>query len=81
MLVMTEGAKYPKQIVFQVAEIHKLLLSVAKVADMGSECVLQKDGGYLRDSYTHETVPTRRKGSLYTMKAWVKADTFVRPGV
>ena len=80
MIMMTEGATSPKQIVFQVAEIHKPLLSVARVADMGYECVLKKSGGYLRDEYTNELVPVRRKGSLYIMKAWVKADPFVRPG-
>ena len=36
-LMMTEGAPYPKSIVFQVVETRKPLLSVARVADMGFE--------------------------------------------
>ena len=34
-LLMTVGAKRPKPVTFQCAEVHKALLSVSKCADMG----------------------------------------------
>ena len=82
-LLMTIGAHAPKKIVFQVAEVHKPLLSITRVSDAGYECHLNKVGGYLLDTYTGEKVPITRKGNLYVMKAWVredKASAFGRQG-
>ena len=73
-LLMTMGAKTPKRIVFQVADVHKALLSITRVADAGYECHLNSIGGYLYDTITGERVPISRKGNLYVMKAWVKED-------
>ena len=71
-LMMTENSSTPKRINFQVADVHKPLLAVSKVADMGFECRLGKNGGCLLDIVTQEAIPIRRKGNLYTMKVWVK---------
>lgn len=79
-LLMTVGAKVPKRITFQLADVHKPLLSVTKVADAGYECHRNSFGGYLLDTFTGESVPIQRKGSLYTMWAWVKEDN-LRPTV
>ena len=73
-LLMTVGAKSPKRIVFQVADVHKALLSITRVADAGYECHLNKAGGYLLDTFTGEKVPISRRGNLYVMKAWVRED-------
>ena len=73
-LLMTIGAHVPKKIVFQVADVHKALLSITRVADAGYECHLNNVGGYLLDTYTGEKVPITRKGNLYVMKAWVRED-------
>lgn len=64
----TMGAKAPKR--------------MNKVADAGYECHLNSSGGYLLDAFSGERVPMQRKGSLYTMRAWVKEDkqpVFSRP--
>ena len=82
-LMMTSGAVSPKRITFQVADVHKALLSITRVADAGYECHLNHKGGYLLDIYTGERVPITRRGNLYVMKAWVKEDcqpTFGRQG-
>ena len=73
-LLMTLGAKTPKRITFQVADVHKALLSITRVADAGYECHLGKKGGFLLDIFTGERVPIMRKGNLYVMKAWVRED-------
>ena len=83
--VMTVGTLAPKRIVFQVAAVHKPLLSISGCADMGFDCFLGKEGGSLRDRTTGETIPLIRKGSLYVVRMWVRQDAaakavpFTRP--
>ena len=38
--VMTVGSLQPKRITFQVADVHKPLLSISGCADMGFDCFL-----------------------------------------
>ena len=74
-LMMTRGANGPKRITFQVAEVHKALLSITRAADAGFECHLNAKGGYLLDTWTGEKVQITRKGNLYVMRTWVKEDS------
>ena len=80
-LMMSEDSDVPKKITFQCADVHKALLSVSRVADLGYACTLGKFGGFLEDTVTGEKIPLHRRGNLYVMKAWVRADPagFVRP--
>ena len=73
-LLMTLGSAVAKKIVFQIADVHKPLLSISRCADMGYQCHLEQSGGYLEDTVTGERIPLSRKDNLYTMKAWVRAD-------
>ena len=77
--VMTVGSLAPKLIVFQIADVHKPLLSVTACSDMGFDCFLGKEGGSLRDRVTGETIPLERQGSLYTLKMWVRQDQGHKP--
>ena len=45
--VMTVGSMIPKQITFQVADVHKPLLSITACSDMGYDCYIGKHGGSL----------------------------------
>ena len=60
--MMTHGATGPKRIVFQVAEVHKALLSITRAADVGYECHLNAKGGHLLDTWNWEKVLIARKG-------------------
>ena len=73
-LMMTSGSQQCKKISFQIADVHKPLLSISKVADLGFDCVLGKHGGYLIDTVTGEKIPLHRRDNLYVLKAWVKQD-------
>ena len=73
-LLMTLGSAVAKNIVFQVADVHKPFLSITRCADMGFDCHLTNAGGYLEDMITGERIPLQRKDNLYTMRAWVKRD-------
>ena len=82
-LMMTRGAQMPKRTTFQVADVHKTLMSITRAADAGYECHLNAKGGWLLDTFTGETIPIARGGNLYTMRAWIKGDPnegFARQG-
>ena len=80
-MMMTPGSATPKGIIFQVSDVHKPLMSVGAMTDSGFECLLAKEGGFMRDIETGEMIPLTRRGNLYVLKAWVRsADSdFVRP--
>ena len=72
--IMTVGNLEAKKLSFQLADVHKPLLSVTACADMGFDCFLGKAGGYLIDSQTSEKIPLERRDNLYVMKAWIRQD-------
>ena len=75
--VMTVGSMIPKQITFQVADVHKPLLSITACSDMEFDCYIGKEGGSLRNRMTGEVIPLERRGSHYSLRMWVRQD----PGV
>ena len=74
---MTLGSRSCKRIVLQVADVHKPLLSISGCVDMGFDCYLGDQGGYLLDRHSDEKIPLERRGNLYIMRAWIRQD----PGV
>ena len=72
--VMTVGSMTPERITFQVADVHKPLLSITACSDMGYDCYLSKEGGSLRDRMTGEVIPLERRGFLYSLRMWVRQD-------
>ena len=76
---MTVGSLQPKRITFQVADVHKPLLSISGCADMGFDCFLGPNDEQLRDRITGELIPLERHGSLYTVRMWVRQDPNVKP--
>ena len=77
--VMTPGSPTAKRITFQIAEVHKPLLSITACSDMGFDCYLGKEGGSLRDRISGEVIPLQRQGSLYTLRMWVRQDPHKSP--
>ena len=63
--IMTVGSATAKRITFQVADVHKPLLSITACADMGFDCFLGSEGGMLRDRLTHEVIPLHWKGTFF----------------
>ena len=51
-LMMTRGTSRPKWITYRVAEVHKAILSIPRAADVGYECHLNAQGGYLLDIWS-----------------------------
>ena len=77
----TEGATKPKIVNMQVADVHKALLSLGRCADMGFESRFGAAFGCLIDTTSGEVIPLQRRGSLYILKAWVRAAPFGRQDV
>ena len=80
-LLMSENASEMKRITFQCADIHKPLLSVSRISDLGYDCTLTDKGGELKDRNTGESIPLHRRGNIYVMRVWVRQDKsdFARP--
>ena len=70
--VYAEGSPHPLLMHFQVADVHRPLLSLSKAADMGFTSCLDDQGGWLEDVETGECIPIVRKGDLYVLKLWIR---------
>ena len=63
--MMTIGSNVAKRIVFQVADVHKPLLSISGCADMGFDCHLNDKGGFLTDRDGRADPPRASRESLH----------------
>ena len=71
--VFCEGAAGSMMMHFQVADIHRPLLSLSRAADQGFRSHLDKNGGWLEDTKSGEVIPIQRRGNLYIMQLWIRA--------
>ena len=80
-IIRTPGSWQERKITFQVADVHKPLLSISRAADAGFNCTLTDKGGWLIPRDGGESIPIKRRGNLYVMTCWVKPDksSFSRP--
>ena len=86
--ISCEGAGSSMMMSFQVADIHRPLLSLSRAADQGFRSYLDWYGGYFKDTKRGETIPIQRRGNLYVMQIWFRgsadkppdASGFVRRG-
>ena len=76
--LMTTGSGVKKLMTFQVADVHKALLSVTDCADMGFDCYLGAANGHLTDRVSGEVIPLERRENLYIMRAWIRQDPTVQ---
>ena len=77
--IYCEGASAAMLMHFQVADIHRPLLSLSRAADQGFSSHLDAQGGYLEDGMTGERIPIQRRGNLYIMSIWIRGNRKDRP--
>ena len=77
-LVWTEHATEVKRMNMQVADVHKVLLSLSRCADLGFEGRFGRTAGALICERTGEVIPLTRKGNLYVLRVWIKGAPFGR---
>ena len=61
-----------KGVEFQIAPVHKTLLSVSKMVDRGHRVVFDPEWSYVEDIATGEKTTLVRKRGLYVLRAWVR---------
>ena len=59
------GGQVPVQTTFQVAEINRPLMSVARICDQGLTCVFSKDGAQVLDGSKNVVSHFKRENNLY----------------
>lgn len=59
------GGRVPVRTTFQVAEINRPLMSVARICDQGLTCVFDKDGARVMDSSRNVVSHFQRQNNLY----------------
>lgn len=71
-LLATRNWSTPRNISFQVAPVHKTLLSVSKLTENNHRVVFEPDGAYIEDLASGERTELIKKNGLYVLRAWVR---------
>lgn len=71
-VIATQEWSTLKGVSFQVAPVHKTLLSVSKMVENGHRVVFDKDWSYIEDLATGEKTTLICKNGLYVLRAWVR---------
>ena len=71
-VIATQEWSLPKGVSFQVAPVHKTLLSVSRMVEIGHRVVFDKDWSYIEDVETGERTTLIERNGLYILRAWVR---------
>ena len=77
-LLSAKNWSVPRNIAFQVAPVHKTLLSVSKLTENNHRVVFEPDYAYIEDLASGERTQLVKKNGLYVLRAWVRPK--VKPG-
>ena len=76
LVVTPEFSNKDYQMVYQITDVTKPLLSVAKMTDNNLDILFTKDGGYVINAQSGESEAWfPRQGNLYLMKQWLQEDS------
>ena len=59
-----------RQIVAQVCDVKKPLLSVQKIMSAGNKVVFGRNGPYIEDKTTREEMWMKEKGGMFILRVW-----------
>ena len=62
------------EMVFQIADVQKVLVGVTPLAQMGNEVTLRANDGEIRHIASGRTISLTRKGGVYTMNMYFLVD-------
>ena len=60
-----------RDLVAQVTEVNKALLSVSKIVQAGNRVVFDSAGSYIEHKHSGEWTPLEERGGIYVLKMWV----------
>ena len=72
-VIATQEWSLPKGISFEVAPVHKTLLSVSRMVENSHRVVFDNDWSYIEDVETGERTTLIERNGLYVLRAWVRA--------
>ena len=76
LVVTPEFSNKDYQMVYQITDVTKPLLSVAKMTDNNLDILFTKDGGYVINAQSGESEAWfPRQGNLYLMNQWLQEDS------
>ena len=59
------------EVLFQVADVSRPLVSVSAICDMGNRVMFRKAGGVVRNVATGKETPVYRKNGIYVLTIWL----------
>ena len=63
-----------RNIIAQVCDVNKALLSVKKVVAAGNRVVFDEDGSFIEDKTTGEKMWMKEEAGMYMLKMWVQTN-------
>ena len=61
-----------RNLVAQVCDVNKGLLSVSRVTKAGSRVIFDSDGSYIEDTHTEECMSLEERNGMFMLKLWTK---------
>ena len=80
-IVVARGGSMEQSLLFQISEVHRLLLSVSKLLAVGKRVIFDDEWSYIEDKFTGERLTLVPKDGLFELHCWVRPEQdFPRPG-
>ena len=70
------------EVLFQVADVSKPLVSVAAICERGNRVIFGRSGGVVQNLHSGSQIPFRRENGIYILSMWLldsDEGDFVRP--
>ena len=71
-LELCTGSMQRRILLFQVCDVHKCLMSTAKLNEAGQRVVLYEQESYIEDRSTGDCIKVEYKDRVYFLKVWVR---------
>ena len=59
------------EVLFQIADVSKPLVSVAAICEKGNRVIFGKSGGVVQNLYSGRQIPFRRENGIYILSMWL----------
>ena len=74
----------PTEVLFQVADVSKPLMSVSAICEKGNRVIFGKAGGVVQNIRTGKLIPFQRENGIYVLSLWMEegdqgSEPFRRP--
>ena len=71
LMAMTEAGD-PTEVLFQIADVSKPLMSVSAICEKGNRVIFGKAGGVVQNVKTGRLIPFQRENGIYVLSLWLE---------